>query len=252
MPPSPDPWLPFVRPNPSARLRLFCLPFAGGGAAVFRGWADGLPASVQVCAVQPPGRETRYREPAYDRLAPLIVALADALRPYLDRPYALFGHSMGAAVVFELARELRRRGERSPERLAVSGRGAPHLPPRHGPLHTLPEPEFRAELRRMRGTPAAVLDNDELMRVFLPTLRADFAAHGTYACTAEPPLDCPVLALGGVQDPLAPYADLDAWRQHTRSSFELRMLNGDHFFLQSQRPLVLQYLARFLEPAPPA
>jgi medium-chain acyl-[acyl-carrier-protein] hydrolase len=104
----------------------------------------------------------------------------------------------------------------------------------------------------MRGTPAAVLDNDELMRVFLPTLRADFAAHGTYACTAEPPLDCPVLALGGVQDPLAPYADLDAWRQHTRSSFELRMLNGDHFFLQSQRPLVLQYLARFLEPAPPA
>jgi medium-chain acyl-[acyl-carrier-protein] hydrolase len=208
--------------------------------------------SVEVCAVQLPGRDTRYREPAYDRLPPLVSALADALRPYCDRPFALFGHSMGALVAFELARELRRRDEQAPERLAVSGRCAPHLPPRHGPLHTLPEGEFRAELRRMGGTPAAVLDNDEFMGVFLPTLRADFTAHGTYVYTEEPPLDCPILALGGLRDHLAPVTDLDAWRQHTRSAFELRSLPGDHFFVQSQRLLVLQELARFLELILPA
>src|SRR4051812_38568638 len=102
----PDPWLPFTRPNPAARLRLFCFPFAGGGASAFRLWSQGLPLTVDVCPVQPPGRETRFREPAYTRLPPLVTALADALRPHFDRPFAFFGHSMGAIVAFELAREL--------------------------------------------------------------------------------------------------------------------------------------------------
>src|SRR5262245_41626934 len=139
MPPSfpSDPWLPFRRPSPSARLRLYCFPFAGGGASIFRLWPDALPASVEVCSVQPPGRETRFREAPFARMAPLVAVLADVLLPELERPYALFGHSMGALIAFELAREQRRRRARPPEQLIVSGRGAPHLPARLTPLHNL-------------------------------------------------------------------------------------------------------------------
>jgi medium-chain acyl-[acyl-carrier-protein] hydrolase len=229
-------------------VRLVCLPFAGGGAGAFRTWADALPLTVEVCAVQPPGRETRFREPPYARLAPLVAALADVLPPLFDVPVVLYGHSLGALAAFELARELRRRGGPVPAQLIVSGRVAPDVPPRPRPLHTLPGAEFRAELRRLNGTPAAVLDNDELMAAFLPVLRADFAAHETYEYREEPPLDCPILAVTGAADTLAPPDQLDGWRRHTRAAFEARVLPGDHFFLQTQRAALLQLLTRVLEP----
>src|SRR5262249_13687929 len=118
-------WLACARPRPQADIRLFCFPYAGGGASVFRGWADGLPASVEVCPVQLPGRGTRFREPAFTRLPPLIEALAESLRPHLDRPFAFFGHSLGALVAFELARYLHQHQGREPVRLFVSGCGGP-------------------------------------------------------------------------------------------------------------------------------
>jgi medium-chain acyl-[acyl-carrier-protein] hydrolase len=243
----PDPWFPYPRPNPSARLRLFCYPFAGGGASAFRHWPDGLPRFVEVVPVQPPGRETRFREPAFTLMAPLVTALADALQPHHDRPYAIFGHSLGALVAFELVRELRRRGGRPPARLIVSGHGAPHLLGRHTPMHALPDDQFRAELRRLNGTPAAVLDNDELMSVLTPTLRADMAVGETYTPAAEPPLDCPILALGGEGDAYAPPPDLEAWREHTRAACEVHVLPGEHFFLQTHRTPLLKLLTQYLE-----
>jgi medium-chain acyl-[acyl-carrier-protein] hydrolase len=248
----PNPWLPFARPNPDARLRLFCFPFAGGGATAFRPWAHELSPTIEVCPVQPPGRESRFREPAFASMTALVMALADALRTHFERPFAFYGYSMGAIVAFELARELRRRGTGLPTRLIVSGRGAPHLPSRHVQMHALSDDEFRAELRRLRGTPAAVLDNDELMQMVLPTLRADFTAHETYVLADGPPLDCPILAIGGADDDLAPPADLDAWREHTTARFETHILPGDHFFLQTHRPALLQLLARYLESVQPA
>jgi medium-chain acyl-[acyl-carrier-protein] hydrolase len=243
----PDPWFPFVRPNPGARLRLFCFPFAGGGASVFREWSDGLPIDVDVWATQLPGRETRYRQPAYVRMDRLVANLAAAVHPHLDRPFALFGHSMGSLVALELARELRRH-DRPPAGLVVAGHAAPHRPPRRPPLHALLNAEFRDELRRLNGTPAAVLDNDELMQAVLPTVRADFALCETYIVRDEPPLDCPILALGGGDDPRVSAEDLEAWRTFTRDRFEVQILPGDHFFIQSHRPAVLAAVARFLEP----
>jgi surfactin synthase thioesterase subunit len=249
MPPPPalETWLPYRRPNPAATVRLVCLPFAGGGASAYRNWSDGLPLTVDVCAVQPPGRETRFRDPPYSKLQPYVTALADAIPALFDVPVVVFGHSMGALAAFELARELRRRGGPSRARLVVSGRGAPDLPLLRPPLHALPDREFRAELKRLGGTPAAVLDNDELMAAFLPTLRADFTALETYVYTDEPPLDCPILAVTGGDDTLAPPVDVDAWRRHTRAAFEVRVLAGDHFFLQTHRATFLQLLARYLQ-----
>src|SRR5438874_5336119 len=146
-------WLPFRRPLVQPRLRLFALPFAGGGASIYRLWPDQLPADVELCAVQLPGRETRYKEPAFVRMADAVSTLVSELEPAFDRPFALFGYSMGALMSFELARALRRGGKRQPENLIVAGLAAPQLPARDRDLHALPDAEFRSELRRLHGTP---------------------------------------------------------------------------------------------------
>lgn len=246
-PPANDPWILRRAPNPQARLRLFCLPYAGGGASIFRAWQQSLPAEVDVCAVQLPGRESRLRDPAFDRLEPLVRTLADVLAPYMQLPFAFYGYSNGALVSFELARELRRRGMRAPEHLFAAACPAPHLPDPDPPIHELPDAELVAELRRLNGTPDEILQNREIMALLIPLLRADAAIHETYVHQPEEPLDVPITAIGGTSDPKAARESMEAWSLHTRARFELRMVAGDHFFIHSSQPLVLRDLAQDLQ-----
>jgi medium-chain acyl-[acyl-carrier-protein] hydrolase len=247
---SPERWLAYREVNPRARLRMFCFPYAGGGASIYRGWAAPLP-DVEVCPVQIPGRETRLRDPLYDRLEPMIQELADALPRYLDLPYVFFGHSMGALIGYELARELRRRGQALPLHLFFSGRRAPHLPARETPIHDLPEAEFVEELRRLNGTPEEVLRHEELMKLLTPLLRADFAVNETYAYSPEPPFDqAGISAFGGLGDDEVTREDVEAWKEHTRGRFRTRMLPGDHFFINSAKDLILESIARDLAELP--
>jgi len=225
---------------------MFCFPYAGGGASAYRGWAASLPPSVEVCPVQLPGRESRLREPPFTRPEALIQAVADALIPYLDMPFVFFGHSMGGMIGFELTRELRRRGKAQPLHLFVSGRRAPHLPPREEPIHDLPEPEFIERLRELNGTPEEVLQHAELMKLLTPVLRADFSVNETYEFTAEERLDPGISAFGGLGDEEVTRDDLDLWRQHAKGRFRLRMLPGDHFFLHSAKDLITEAVARDL------
>jgi medium-chain acyl-[acyl-carrier-protein] hydrolase len=238
-------WVTCSRPRTQARLRLFCFPYAGGGASIFRAWPDDLPG-MQVCPVQLPGRENRLREPCFIRLEPLVQALVQALPPYLDMPYAFFGHSLGALIGFELARALVRENRSGPVHLFVSGHSAPQVQSLEPPIHQLPEPDFIKELRCLNGTPGEVLQHAELMALLLPVLRADFAINETYVYTPGTLLDCPISAFGGLQDNLASRDDLAAWRDQTRSTFTLRMFPGDHFFLHSARPLLLRAIVHDL------
>lgn len=232
-------WVTCPRPNPRAYLRLFCFPYAGGAASAFCTWSDDLPRGVEVCPIQLPGRESRLGEPPFTRLAPLVQALAPAIRPYLDKPFAFFGHSMGATISFELARQLRQQDDPGPVHLFVSGSRAPQIPDPDPPIHHLPEAEFVEELRRFNGTPELVLQNAELMQLFLPLLRADLALHEAYTYTADEPLDCPISAFGGLEDEEVSRDELAAWRDQTRGAFTLRIFPGDHFFLRSARALLL-------------
>lgn len=224
-------------------MRLFCFPYAGGNASIFRGWAEQLPKYLEVCPVQLPGRGTRTRESPFNSLTPLVEALAQAMPPELEKPFAFFGHSMGAIIGFELARHLRKRGLPEPLHLFASGHKAPQIP-EAGPLdYDLPEPEFIEKLRGLNGTPQEVLEHPELMELMLPLLRADFALIQTYVYSPELPLDCPITVLGGTEDRHVSREHLEAWREQTRGSFMLRMLPGDHFFLQTTQSLLLRILA---------
>lgn len=236
----PNSWIMYRKPRPQARLRLFCFPYAGGGASVFRTWGDDLPQSIEVCPVQYPGRESRMREQAFTNIHELVASLLPALTPFFDLPFAFFGHSMGSLVAFEAARSLRRQQGPLPLHLLASGHRAPQLPDNDPPIYNLPDDEFIEELRKFNGTPELVLQNAELMMLLLPVLRADFELVGTYNYKPEPPLSIPLSAFGGTEDREVSPDSLDGWREHTTGDFVQRLYPGDHFFLHSVRDPLLR------------
>jgi medium-chain acyl-[acyl-carrier-protein] hydrolase len=242
---SPDGWIVRYRQNEGARLRLFCFSYAGGGASIFRQWPDLLPQDVEVCAIQLPGREYRLAEPAYTNLDSLIEALADAIAPYLDRPFAFFGHSMGSLVCFELARQLRRTHDKHPVHLYIGAYRAPHLPNPNVKIYHLPLEVFKVILRA-DGIPERILQNEELMQAMLPTLRADFELCDTHIYKEEAPLQCSFSIFGGQEDNRISPAELDAWRIHSSALCSLSLLPGSHFFLHSAQDLLLSTLSQDL------
>lgn len=240
-------WFPFLKPAPGTRLRLVCLPYAGGGARIFRNWQAALPPDVELCAVQPPGREQRFGEAALTAMPVLVSALADALATLPAAPLAVFGHSMGALIGFELVRELRRRGLPEPQRLIVSGANAPHLPRGDTRWSDLDDPGLLDYVREMGGTPDAAFDNPELMQLFLPLFRADFSLCETYAFHEDTPLTVPVSAFGGARDQYVTTPGLAAWARHTVAPFQAEILPGNHFFIDSQADLFLSRLNGVLQ-----
>lgn len=241
------PWFSCAKPDAHAKLRLFCLPYAGGGASIYRGWENYLPPGVEVWPVQPPGRGSRFKEPAIPSMDGLVEAVATAMEPFLDRPVALFGHSVGAMASFELAHLMANRFGVGISHLFVSGARAPQLSRNRKRIHDLPEEEFITELKTLNGTPPEVLENPELMRMISTTLRADFAIAETYRATTDrPPLNCPISVFGGVDDTLVLREDLEQWNVHTTGSFDLWQLPGDHFFIHTCDALIQRILSREL------
>ena len=238
-------------------MRLLCLPHAGGGAAAYFRWTSALSAVTRVCAVRLPGRESLLAERPFTSSTAVIDELIELLMPDLDSPYAVFGHSMGAILAFELARRIEALKLPLPRILLVSGRPAPHLPPVSEPIHHLADVEFIAQIRaRYQGIPDDLLEDREALRLFLPAIRADMRLIETWDYHPGLPLGVPMLALGGDRDPFASTEAVRAWRVHSKSQFEAQFWPGGHFYLHEHPEPVMAYLATRLaastcqEPSP--
>ncbi|MGA6226475.1 alpha/beta fold hydrolase [Streptomyces umbrinus] len=238
-------WVRRYRPVRDPELRLVCFPHAGGAATSFLSLARGLKETIEVLAVQYPGRQDRRQEPFIPSVSGLVEQVLPELRRWNDRPLALFGHSMGATVAYEVARRLRATGPGAPVHLLVSGRRAPTVP-RRDVAHLLDDEALIAEIAGLEGTDAAVLQDEELLRLALPAIRNDYRAAGTYQYVSGRALDCPVTVLTGDRDPNVPLEEARAWQELTVGPFALHTFPGGHFYLNDQIDEVCGTIARAL------
>jgi medium-chain acyl-[acyl-carrier-protein] hydrolase len=233
--------------NPTDQLTLLCFPHAGGSASSYAHWPRALPAT-NVVPVELPGHGERIRERPLDSMDALITELAGGLLRHVTGRFAMFGHSMGALIAFELAHRLRRQYGLRPTRLLVSGCTAPGRSRRAGPLrHRLPDDELWEQVRRLNGTPAAVCDHDEIRRLYTAAIRADFALVENYRFEPGVLLDCPISVFGGSGDREVDFAELPRWSAHTRSGHTVSTFPGDHFDLHRHPRTFLHVLSYKLD-----
>ncbi|SDK16596.1 Surfactin synthase thioesterase subunit [Pseudomonas delhiensis] len=239
-------WFRRFTERPRARLRLFCLAHAGGGARFFANWAQLLPESIELVAIQLPGREERIDEPPIEHMTPLVSAISNVLQPWLDRPYAMFGHSMGAAVAHELCLSIQRQGLPLPLRLLVSGREGPSRN-HSSKLHKASDEDFLAAIMALGGTSPALRESPELFTLALPVLRNDYRLIETYHPNPRrPPLSLPIEVLFGQDDPELHPGDAQAWTLESSQGVRLHGFHGGHFYLTPQRQAVTQCISRCL------
>lgn len=231
-----------------AALRVICFSYAGGSAFQFRQWDRASSPSLEFVGVQLPGHDQRLGEPLLRQARAIVADVGDAVATLADKPYVLFGHSVGSLLAFEYARWTRAHGLPSPAALIVAGRPAPHVAPDYEPVHNLPDQDLLRVLRSYGGTTETVLSNIEVMKHFMPMIRADLEVNRSYLYRPEAALACPVVAIAGDRDPIAPANLVEAWGAETSGRFELVIMPGGHFFFQKDPiPLVDLIQARSLQ-----
>lgn len=232
----------FVTPqiNLEADTRIFFFPYAGGGPAIFSRWVSDIPSKIEAQIVYYPGRGSRHNEPPMRSITLLVNELTQAIQPLLDKPFVFFGHSLGGTVAFELARSLRHSRLPQPNILFISGCGAPQILDRQPPLHKLPDDDFVSSLKKLNGIPQDVLQNQEMLDIFLPMLRTDFELIETYKYAHDKPLNSPIIALGGHNDPRVRREQLEAWATQTNAHFAAKYFEGNHFFVNAARQVVIE------------
>jgi len=234
-------------PSPGAGHRLFCLPFPGAGASAYLEWAQALPSSIELCSIQLPGREDRFPEDPITSFPVLVEQISSAVGEQLRGPYSLFGHSGGALLAYEVARTLAARGRSEPAHLFVSGENAPAARPPAVHAHRLPDAEFLSYVRARGGLDAEFLENEELVELVLPILRADFTWYETYRHERDAMLDCPITVYASPADGLVDLDALGRWRDHTTGPFEVHLVEGDHFFVWGAREQIIGHLVGALK-----
>jgi len=230
-------------PRQDPSFRLFCFPFAGGRSAMYRPWSKLLPENIEVCPFQYPGRSAGEMKQSYRSINILVEAMADLIQPFLNLPFAFFGHSMGSLVSFELARLFRAKKWPMPSALFVSAFRAPHLSLAHHDLHRLPNEDLIKKVGEYQGTPMEVMAHPELIKLLLPILREDLRLIETYHYQAQTKLHVPIFALGGENDPEVSIEHLEAWNIQSALSFEMKVFSGHHFYINDHLQSVVKYVS---------
>lgn len=234
-------WFNCLKPRRSPSLRLFCFPYAGGGGLVYKEWYKKLPSNIEMHIAQLPGREQRFSEELPGSVEEIIRYLKRDIQPYINEPFVLFGHSMGALISYELARTLMEEQDKAPVRLFVSGKSAPHLKNIDTPTYNLSKEQFIKKIKSFNGTPKEIIEDEEIMNVFEPKLRRDFEVCDTYKFTNTSHLTCPITVFGGTDDHVVPKTHLEAWREltHTKEPCHVHLLKGDHFFIYNHTSFII-------------
>ncbi len=241
------PWIARYRKVPHERVRLFCFPYAGGSAAFYRPWALALPDFVELCAIELPGRGRRFDEKPFTKLSELIETLVPLFENLQDLPFSFFGHSLGGLIAFELARALEKKSFLTPQNLLISASRAPHLHvQRIHRYHLFSDDALIEKIRQLGGTPAAVLDYPELLKLFLPTLRADLQMLETYACSDFSPVGCAIEVWGGEEDLEMTENDLKEWEKFTTKDFRVRLFSGGHFFIRTHQKKMIRLVEQMI------
>lgn len=238
-------WLSPITKQTFPTIRLFCFPYSGGSAQIFKTWAEHLPPTIQLCGIQYPGRGARFGEAPITSMEGMVAPLRESIKPFLDIPFAFYGHSLGGGIAFELTRQLQKE-KISPKHLFISGRNAPHLPRKTAILHNLPEEQFRIKMRTLGGTSPEILDHPELMDLVSPLVRADFTISETYTFTEGEPIPCPLSVYGGQDDPLVSVEGIQQWERYAANRFDYHIFPGAHFFLDSCRAKLVTKIVALL------
>ena len=239
-------WFVAPRPEPAARIRLFCFPYAGGSSATYRSWISQLPDHVELIAVELPGRAARILEEPLDSLDAVTDELVPRMVPLLDKPYALFGHSMGARIAYATACKIQENGHDSPSDFFASGSRAPHIARDRRSLHDLPRAEFIHELRKLNGTPPEILRDEEMLDLILPFLRADFRIAETRLPIPDNRLAPSVHVFGGMADTDIVPGDLKAWKLFFEGTMSVHLYDGGHFFIETCKSSVVKKVGEIL------
>lgn len=230
------------QPQNSDEIRMFCFPYAGAGGSIFKNWSFSTHKNVGVYPIQYPGRENRLFEPPINNMDVLISEICKQIKNYLDRPYILFGHSLGAKVAFHVAVEMQKSYCCAPGYLVVAGAQAPHIPETN-PIYNLNDDYIINELRRLGGTPDKILDNKDIMKIFLPTIRADYTLSDNFIYEEKYILECPILAIAGKDDSEASENEVYEWKNYTKTSYTYKAISGGHFFISTHESELLELIA---------
>ena len=235
-------WYLEYKKNPYALIRLFCFHHSGGGASSYYPWIDQLSHNIEMIAVQLPGRENRFSEPLNNSVEDIVAQLSKKFSVYTDKPFFTFGHSLGALISFEFIKAVHQSFSVYPHHMIISATKAPHLPFRMEHLSQLNDKTLKEQLRIYNGIDERILNNNEILDLFLPIIKSDFSIYETYNFSESKPFPCDILALSGMEDKTVTTEDILGWEKYTEGKFEHLSFPGEHFFVRDNQKRILEII----------